>query len=492
MRFAVVTDIHANLHAWRVVLTDIAAQRADRILCLGDCIGYGPSPSEVLESLYRHVDAFCMGNHDAAVCGKLDLTLFQPTARRLLQWTSRQLSDKAVRFLASQPLLLVGPGFRCVHGDFSEPAAFNYIENAADAACSWSAAPEPLLFTGHTHIPALFVIGASGTTHALPPQDFVLEPGKRYLVNPGSVGNPRSGDALASYCLYDDIAGSVVWRTVPFDLDACRASLTAAGFSEEDTPFLSRDPRQRLAAVREAVSFAPARTPAEHARDVVAVSELTRLSHTARRWKRIALVVALAGALIAAAGLGVALVRPAPLAIGALVTPAADLAPIAPDSSANILPPFPASTDGAALAGWRVRLDRPQTTLLRPDLHGIAVTVDGPPARFRIESPPIRVDHAVMRQVSLTVTWQRQENFSGTLLFAIEQLGVLQENGYPVVRRETRSPPDTQTTLKKTTDSRGLHSQTHFVRVAIEGEYSGTAVFAAPVLRPVLWQAGDR
>ncbi len=484
MRFAVVTDIHANLQAWRVVLTDLAAQRADRILCLGDCVGYGPNPSEVLESLYRHVDAFCLGNHDAAVCGKLDHALFQPTARRLLEWTCGRLSDRASRFLAAQPLQLAGPGFRCVHGDFAEPAAFNYIEDAADAACAWGAAPEPLLFVGHTHVPALFVIGASGVTHPLPPQDFVLEPGKRYLVNPGSVGNPRSGDALASYCLYDDDDRSVVWRTVPFDLDACRAALAAAGFSENDTPFLSRDPRQRLAAVREAVSFSPARTPGERARDVVAVSEIDRLSRTARRWKRLALATAAAGVLTAAAGLGIARLRP-PAPAAALVTPAAELAPVEPASADNLLPPFPASTDGASLAGWRVRLDRPLTTVLAPGLRGIAVTVDGPPAHFRIESPPVRVDRAVTRQVCLTISWVRDEAFHGTLRFAIEQLGAPEEDGYPVVRHETVAPPDTQTELKKTTDSRGLHSKTRFVRVAIEGEYSGTAVFAAPVLRPL-------
>ncbi len=490
MRYAVVSDIHANLQAWNAVLTDIAAQRADRILCLGDSVGYGPNPSEVLESLYRHVDAFCMGNHDAAVCGKLDTRLFNNHARRLLEWTRGRLSERAVRFLASQPLTLAGAGFRCTHGDFTEPAAFNYIEDATGAAPSWGAASEPLLFTGHTHVPALFVIGASGTTHHLPPQEFVLEPGKRYLLNPGSVGNPRSGDALASYCLYDDDACSVVWRTVPFDLDACRAALTAAGFSEADTPFLERDPRKRLLAVREEVSFSPARTPEECARGVTAVSEVARLSRAARRWKRLALVAAAAGTLVAAAALGVVLLRPPPPAAGPLVIPADELPAVAPASRDNLLPPFPSTTDSVSLSGWRVRLDQPKTTFLAAATDGITVIASNTVSRFRIESPPVRLDDPALKQLRLTARLFKADDFSGTILFAIEQLGAPDDGTYPVLLRETKDPPPIKRepdgwTLTQHTTQKSLRDATRFIRLAIEGECSGTVTFSAPVVEPL-------
>ncbi len=492
MRYAVVSDIHANLQAWNAVLSDIAGQEADRILCLGDSVGYGPNPAEVLESAYRHVDAFCMGNHDAAVCGKLDPALFNDRAQRLLDWTRTRLSDKAARFLASHPLTLTGPGFRCVHGDFTEPAAFNYIEDVADAAPCWPTASEPLLFIGHTHVPSLFVIGASGTTHRLPPQDFGLEAGKRYLVNPGSVGNPRSGDALASYCLYDDDAGSVVWRTVPFDLDACRAALLAAGFSEADTPFLERDPRRRLLAVREAVSFSPGRTPDQLARDVTPVSEILTLSRAARRWKRVALMAALTGLLLAAAaGLGIVLLRTPPAAVGLpLILPAEELPVAAPAAPRNLLPSFPVSTDGASLTGWRVRLDNPQATTLAAVWDGIAVTVTNGPARCRIESPPVRIDRAEIEKLRLVARLLKASDFSGTTVFVIEQLGDLKNGSYPVCVRETKDPPPIQrdtdgwTSVKHTTQ-KTIRPETRFIRLAIEGELSGTITFASPVIEPL-------
>ncbi len=490
MRYAFVSDIHANLQAWNAVLTDIATQRIDRILCLGDTVGYGASPSEVLASLYRHVDGFCMGNHDAVVCGKLDARLFNDHARQRIEWTRRHLADKAARFLASQPLMISGPGFRCTHGDFTQPAAFHYIADAASAAPSWRAADEPLLFCGHTHVPALFVIGQSGTTHALEPQSFVLEPGKRYLVNPGSTGNPRSGDALATYCIYDSDAGSVCWQTIPFDLDACLAAIRAVGLDEADTGFLALDPRRHLAAVRETIDFAPARTAAEHARGVTAVSELAQLSRTAKRWQRAALAATLIGAFSAATALGIALLRP-PATEGPLLLPAAELHAAVPAAArGNWLPPFPSACDGHALPGWRVRLDRPGVTALKlqaqeDEMPSLTITISGnTAARFRIESVPVRVSRAGPERFTLRSRLERAEEFSGSVRFAVEQLGTIEAGSYPVLMRETKDPPPISPRIQFTTDGSKIVPDARYVRLVIEGEYTGTATIGSPNLTP--------
>jgi predicted phosphodiesterase len=491
VRYALVSDIHANLQAWNAVLTDIATQRVDRILCLGDTVGYGPNPSDVLASLYRHVDGFCMGNHDAVVCGKLDARLFNDHARQMIAWTRGHLADKAVRFLAGQPLTISGPGFRCTHGDFTEPAAFHYIEDAASAAPSWQVVDEPLLFCGHTHVPALFVIGQSGTTHALPPQPFVIEPGKRYLVNPGSTGNPRSGDALATYCIYDSDAGSVRWHTVPFDLDACRAAIRASGLSEADTGFLALDPRRHLTAVRETVDFAPARNVEEQAQGVTAVSELTQLSRTARRWRRAAMVAMLIGAVGAAAAVGIALRRP-PTGAAALLLPPEELATTIPASvTGNWLPPFPASTDGRALPGWRVRLDHPDKTVFSIQANpgttpSLVVELSGDtPARYRIESPPVRVSRTGPGRYALRARLDRADGFSGSIRFAIEQLGAAETGGYPVLMRETKDPPPISPHIRFTTDAGKIVADARFVRLVIEGEYMGAATIGSPALTPL-------
>lgn len=490
MRYAFVSDIHANLQAWNAVLTDIATQRVDRILCLGDTVGYGPDPAEVLASLYRHVDGFCMGNHDAVVCGKLDARLFNDHARQMIAWTRGHLADKAVRFLASQPLMISGPGFRCTHGDFTQPAAFHYIADPESAAPSWQAAPEPLLFCGHTHVPALFVIGKSGTTHALEPQSFVLEAGKRYLVNPGSAGNPRSGDALATYCIYDSDAGSVCWQTVPFDLDACRAAIRAAGLDEADTGFLALDPRRRLATVRETVDFAPARNAAEQAQGVTAVSELAQLSRTARRWKRTAAAAIGIGLVSAAAALGIALRRP-PAATGALMLPPAELPAAMPSAVAgNWLPPFPSATEGQALPGWRVRLDSPETTTLTMQTDesegpALAITIAGDvPARIRIESVPVWLPRSGPGRFTLRSRLDRPEAFNGFVRFLVEQLGPAEAGVYPVLRSEVKEPPPISPHIRFTTDARKIITEARFVRLVIEGEYSGSATIGAPSLTP--------
>jgi predicted phosphodiesterase len=494
VRYAVVSDIHANMQAWNAVLTDIATQRIDRILCLGDTVGYGPNPSEVLASLYRHVDGFCMGNHDAVVCGKLDAGLFNDHARQMIEWTRGHLSDKAIRFLARQPLTIAGSGFRCTHGDFTEPAAFLYIEDAASAAPSWQAAAEPLLFFGHTHVPALFVIGQSGTTHVLEPQSFVLEPGKRYLVNPGSTGNPRSGDALATYCIYDSDAengeGTVCWQTVPFDLDACRAAIRAAGLDEADTGFLALDPRRHLTVVREAVDFAPARNATEQAQGVKAVSELAQLSRTARRWKRAAMAAILIGAVSAAAAMGFALLRPVATA-GPLLLPSEDLPAAMPVAArGNWLPDFPSATDGQALPGWRVRLDNPDATTLSIQADegappALTITIRGDtPARFRIESVPVQVSRTGPGRFTVRSRLVRAEGFSGFVRFGVEQLDSSEAGGYTVRQSEVRDPPPVSPHIRFTTDGSKIVADARFVRVVIEGEYSGTATIGAPSLTP--------
>ncbi|HAS82304.1 MAG TPA: hypothetical protein DCS43_06430 [Verrucomicrobia bacterium] len=490
MRYAFVSDIHANLQAWNAVLTAIAIQRVDRILCLGDIVGYGPNPSEVLSSLYRHVDGFCMGNHDAVVCGKLDPQRFNDHARQMIEWTRSRLSGKAATFLGNQPLTLSGPGFRCTHGDFTNPAAFNYIDNSDSAAENWPAVDDPLLFCGHTHVPALFVIGDSGTTHPLKPQDFELEPGKRYIVNPGSTGNPRSGDAQASYCIYDSDAGSVCWYTVPFDLDACRSAIRAAGLNEADTGFLALDPRRRLAAVREEIDFAPARNEAEQAQGVTLVSELTRLSRTARRWKQVAAATAVVSLISIATALGFSLLRP-PTVDGPMWLPQEELAYTLPASATgNWLPPFPATTDGRSLPGWRFRFDRPDaaTFAIQPDenvgnILSIHVT-NATPATIRLESAPVRVQRSGPVRFTLRTRLERPQGFSGFVRFAVEQLGAAEAGVYPVLMRETKEPPPISPLIRFTTDASKIVPAARFVRLVIESEHNGTVSISQPSLTP--------
>ena len=179
MRIAILSDIHANLQAWNAVWLDLKSLKADRLLCLGDMIGYGPHPAEVLEALHESADAFVLGNHEAALCGLIDPESFNPMARQCLDWTRSALSPEAHKWLSRLPLTLAADSFRCAHGDLARPESFDYIIDPADALPSWQAVPESLLFVGHSHTPGLFLLGPSGIPRRIELEDFALEPGKR-------------------------------------------------------------------------------------------------------------------------------------------------------------------------------------------------------------------------------------------------------------------------------------------------------------------------
>jgi predicted phosphodiesterase len=285
MRIALVSDIHANLQAWNAVLLDVRALGADTIVCLGDIIGYGPDPSKVLASVHSNVDHILLGNHDAAICGKMDASLFNDSAREIIAWSASKLNNAAKKFLASLPLSVNCDYFRCAHGDFANPAAFNYIFEPADAMPSWQAVAENLLFSGHTHVPQIFVLGQSGIPRNVAPQDFVLEDEKRYIVTVGSVGQPRDNTTYASYCLYDTDKKTIFWRNIPFDIDAYRAEVENSGISMDASVFLKHDPRLSAIPVRQRVNFSPSATKETEAKDTVLVKELGTLQKTVKKWK---------------------------------------------------------------------------------------------------------------------------------------------------------------------------------------------------------------
>ncbi|MGI9239714.1 MAG: metallophosphoesterase family protein, partial [Verrucomicrobiales bacterium] len=219
MRFAIFSDIHANLQAWEAVLADIQTQGADTLVCLGDVVGYGPMPGPVLESVYQHTDNFVLGNHDAVVGGRIGAATFNEHARYVIEWTAGQLGEEGAAFFAQVPLTLRGESLFFTHGDAARPGHFDYVVKAEDARPSFQACKDQVIFFGHTHEPGVFACANNkGIIDKLPGSDVVLKKGRRYMINPGSVGDPRSAsDLRACYCLYDDTTRRVWFRKVEFD-----------------------------------------------------------------------------------------------------------------------------------------------------------------------------------------------------------------------------------------------------------------------------------
>ena len=244
MRYAIISDIHANESALRHVLADAAAQGAETVVCLGDVVGYGPLPKETL-ALVRRVAAITLaGNHDDAVSGRQGADGFIDLAGDAVHRHREALDSDGLGWLRALPYDCRLEGATAAHGDFTDPKAFNYVDDEASATANFAATDASLMFVGHTHEPGFFLTGQSGKVYRLEPQDFSLEDGKRYIVNPGSVGYPRKcdGTCYSTYVIYDSSERSVRFRQLPFSV----ASLLQRGVN----------PRRKLGLVIAAVVLA--------------------------------------------------------------------------------------------------------------------------------------------------------------------------------------------------------------------------------------------
>ena len=416
MRYAVISDLHANRQALNAVLADIRSVGVDQILCLGDVVGYGPAPAEVLSEAYARIHHFVLGNHDAVIGRTLAPEAFNDDARRLIDWTAGQLDRKAVQFFAGLPLVLEGQAFRCAHGDFTDPPAFQYVIEPEDALACWQAFPEPVMFVGHTHVPALFVIGASGTPHAVPAQDFVLEEGKRFIVNVGSVGQPRDGDVLASWVLYNAARSTVFFRRVPFDLDAYRADLARAGLAARSSCFLGVAAKQKALPLRELLDFRPVKREGAP-RPPYKVQNLEAALRSARRWRRAGLALAALLLVVLAAG-GLLFNRWKPTRVTYPASAAVGVTEAVPEIGKNLLGEAEASgvvTAANRLRNWTVSLADPRQQELSvpvPDAAGEGTSA------FRLVSRQPRE----MALFSAPVFGARSTRFSASAQFLVKEL----------------------------------------------------------------------
>jgi diadenosine tetraphosphatase ApaH/serine/threonine PP2A family protein phosphatase len=228
VRYAILSDVHANLEALRAVLAD-AAPRADGVLCLGDSVGYGADPGPCVELLAARARALVAGNHEHGVAGLLDLDWFNPAARAAAEWTRERLDDDHRAWLGALPLVSEVEDATLVHASPAQPEEWDYLVTADDG---WAAFPHfatRWCFVGHSHVAGAWSLGSAGPEHEARPQTVTAEAGRRYIVNVGSVGQPRDRDPRAAYAVWDTEAGRVEVRRVAYDVEAARRKILAAG-----------------------------------------------------------------------------------------------------------------------------------------------------------------------------------------------------------------------------------------------------------------------
>ena len=227
MRIAVLSDIHSNLVALDAVLA--AAGPVDGIWQLGDIVGYGPEPDAVIARL-REVGAIGVrGNHDAAACGGSEIDWFNPDARRAMEWTRASISPESVAWLRTLPDRLSVSGADLVHGSPREPL-WEYVTSVPLARANLAVLEQPIGLNGHTHIPVAFVEDDGRIQVVEPHHGSTLElRGRRALLNPGSVGQPRDTDPRAAFAILDPGAGTISWHRVAYDIAAVQTAMLAAG-----------------------------------------------------------------------------------------------------------------------------------------------------------------------------------------------------------------------------------------------------------------------
>lgn len=229
MRYGVISDIHSNLEAFEAVLGSMERDGVDQYMCAGDIVGYGADPSGCIKiAVSIKPSGIVAGNHDLGTVGAFDLEYFNDHARTAAEWTAGVLSPEEKIYLGSLRLVYRGDDLEMVHGSLSDPQEFGYIASEDDAFMTFQLMAGSVCFIGHSHIPGIFVQNGdvarfTGAGKAR------IEDGKKYIINAGSVGQPRDGDPRASYVIYDTNGMTVEIKRVEYDIAGAAKKILKAG-----------------------------------------------------------------------------------------------------------------------------------------------------------------------------------------------------------------------------------------------------------------------
>jgi diadenosine tetraphosphatase ApaH/serine/threonine PP2A family protein phosphatase len=239
MRILIISDIHANITALDTVIS--AAGEFDAAWCLGDLVGYGPDPNEVIERICQLPNLLCLiGNHDAAALNQIDTGAFNPEARQAVHWTQKNLTENSLVFLRSLPEKLVSGDATLAHGSPRYPV-WEYLLDTRSAQHNFEYFDTPYCFVGHTHLPVMYSLDGndSSTQLSIPEPNTILKLTWRSIVNPGSVGQPRDRDHRAAFAIYDSNENTWEYRRVAYDITAVQVRMVKAGLPERHIQRLS-------------------------------------------------------------------------------------------------------------------------------------------------------------------------------------------------------------------------------------------------------------
>jgi predicted phosphodiesterase len=229
MLYGIFSDIHSNLEALNAVIDAFKKEDVDTYLCVGDLVGYAANPNECIEKTSGLTNIIVAGNHDWAAVNLFSVEYFSPLAGAAISWTKRALNDRSRPLLESLKLVYKNQDLTLVHGTLDNPADFNYLVDGYTAEKTFTLLDTNVCFVGHSHIAGIFLKDKDGQIHYSKDNSSYISPENKYIVNVGSVGQPRDNNPKACYCVYDTDKKEVRIQRADYDIKTTRKEIMDAG-----------------------------------------------------------------------------------------------------------------------------------------------------------------------------------------------------------------------------------------------------------------------
>jgi diadenosine tetraphosphatase ApaH/serine/threonine PP2A family protein phosphatase len=232
MKYGFFSDVHANLEALKACIIDFRTEKLDKLFFLGDAVGYGPNPDECVKLIKDVATVKLMGNHDYAALGLMETEFFNQYAAESMGWTKSSISRKTIEIMSDFELQYMLDNLLLVHSSPREPELWHYILDMEDATESFEYFTQKICLLGHTHRPYIVYKEKEGETVLSKQNEEIITEDRRYLVNIGSVGQPRDGDPRSCYLIYDVETGGIRHKRVSYNIKATQKDMAKIGLPE--------------------------------------------------------------------------------------------------------------------------------------------------------------------------------------------------------------------------------------------------------------------
>ncbi len=232
MRLAFLSDVHSNLEALQAVIADIEKRQVAKVFFLGDAVGYGVNPNECVKLIRSTCEVRLLGNHDYVAMGLEDPEYFNHSARESIAWTQNKLNKKTIKILADFDMDSVFLDYYMVHATPLDPMEWNYILNVSDTVEQFEGFSQTFCLIGHSHLPAIYRRQPDGKITLIEEPKYTAEDNCRYIINVGSVGQPRDGNPAACYLVVETADNSFEYCRVGYDIEAVQKKMARAQLPE--------------------------------------------------------------------------------------------------------------------------------------------------------------------------------------------------------------------------------------------------------------------